>query len=417
MTDPELLKEVEAQRKLMIAVATGGPKIDNVNDQFIERRDRISEALKVRGIADPNPHDDLWAWYGRWSTGDLPTWRSRRTYVNEIYAPLVQRLQKGPETQAPVAEPTGWTRVDRGIEAARAKLAVSRNEEDFQTVGLLCRETLISLAQAVYDPSIHEPLDGIKPSGTDAKRMLEAYIGRELSGGSNEAVRKHAKAALDLANTLVHKRTAAFREAALCAEATSSVLNCVAIVFGRRNPDSAATSRVVPAPAKTSNSLQHLLDRIRREPVHIRLDRILQLLGAESTYRYRFRREEGGMEREYELPTSSGEFRLYIVYKHGVAIQYLYVATVIGDLEPLDKRLADIRLLMNSCSQGQALPITFVIASDEDAAPLRPTAQRSLAKMKEFLPEESRSLFTLEIWDNVVLSAKEEELGLRVQTD
>lgn len=414
MTDSELLKVVEAQRNLMIAVATGGPKIDNVNDQFIERRDRIAEALKARGIPDPNPHDNLWAWYGRWSTGDLPTWRSRRTYVNELYAPLVQRLQKGPETPAPVPEPTGWTRVDRGIEAARTKLAVSRNEEDFQTVGLLCRETLISLAQAVYDPSIHEPLDGIKPSETDAKRMLEAYIARELSGGSNESARKHAKAALELANTLVHKRTAVFREAALCAEATSSVLNCIAIVFGRRDPDSPDTPRASPFLVPASNSLQHLLDQINREPVYKRVDRILQLLGAESQYRYEFRRDEGGNERTYKLPASRGEFKLYVVYKDRVATQYLYVSTVIGDLEPLDKQLADIRMLMDGCSRGQALPITFIIASNEDAAPLRPAAQRSLAKMKEFLPQEARDLFALEIWDNAVLATKEKELGLRV---
>jgi hypothetical protein len=31
-------------------------------------------------------------------------------------------------------------------------------EEQFQAVGLLCRETLISLAQAVYDAQLHPTL-------------------------------------------------------------------------------------------------------------------------------------------------------------------------------------------------------------------------------------------------------------------
>jgi hypothetical protein len=103
-------------------------------------------------------------------------------------------------------------------------------------VGLLCRETLISVGQAVYDRASHPPLDSVEPSATDAKRMLEAYFAAELGGQSHEAERKHARAAFDLANALQHHRTAVFRQAALCAEATASVVNIVAIVSGRRDP-------------------------------------------------------------------------------------------------------------------------------------------------------------------------------------
>jgi hypothetical protein len=66
--------------------------------------------------------------------------------------------------------------------------------------------------------------------------MLEAYISRELPGGGNEEARKHAKAAIDLANALQHRRTASFRDAAICAEATSSVVSVVAIISGKRDP-------------------------------------------------------------------------------------------------------------------------------------------------------------------------------------
>jgi hypothetical protein len=85
-------------------------------------------------------------------------------------------------------------------------------------------------------PDLHPTIDGVEPSDTDAKRMLEAYIMNELAGGRNEAARRHAKAALDLANDLQHRRTAGFRDAALCAEATSAVVNLLAIVSGRRDP-------------------------------------------------------------------------------------------------------------------------------------------------------------------------------------
>lgn len=234
---PDLIAEVEAQRNLMVAVATGGPRINDVNVEYGQRRERIRSKLTILGIDDPNPHEDLWAWYGKWSS-DLPSYQSRRAYVRELLSPLLERLSQVArgDTTGPLREPTGWARVDRGLDKARDQLARGRNEEDFQGVGLYCRETLISLAQAVYDPNVHAPDGEPVPSETDAKRMLEGYVSSNLAGGNNEAPRNHAKAALKLANDLVHRRTASFRDAALCAEATSSVVNIIAIVSGRRDP-------------------------------------------------------------------------------------------------------------------------------------------------------------------------------------
>lgn len=133
-------------------------------------------------------------------------------------------------------EPTGWTKVDRQIAEVRLRLREATNEEQFQAVGLLCRETLISLAQAVYSPERHPTLDGIAPSSTDAKRMLEAYIAAELGGHANDEARSHAKASLKLALALQHNRTANFRTAALCSEATASVVNIIGILSGTRVP-------------------------------------------------------------------------------------------------------------------------------------------------------------------------------------
>jgi len=65
--------------------------------------------------------------------------------------------------------------------------------------------------------------------------MLDGYLAVELPGAANEEIRHHAKAALSLANALTHERTADFRTAALCAEATVSVVNMIAIISGRRD--------------------------------------------------------------------------------------------------------------------------------------------------------------------------------------
>jgi len=238
MTDEELITEIEAQRALMVAVATGGPRIQEVDAEYRRRRIKIQQGLTERGLQDPNPHTDLWRWYGTWSSGAYPSYSSRRVYMSELYEPLIDRIRQG---HAKIGseifeEPTRWVRVDHGMDKIRERLETASMEEEFQTVGLLCREALISLGQAVYCRERHGSLDGTILSDNDAKRMLEAYITVELSGGPYEESRKHARAALDLANALQHRRTANFRHAALCAEATAAVVNTIAIVSGRRDP-------------------------------------------------------------------------------------------------------------------------------------------------------------------------------------
>ena len=129
---------------------------------------------------------------------------------------------------------TGWPKVDRQLHEVRFRLDQADSEEEFQAVGLLCREVLISVAQETFDGRRHRPPDGVAASATDAGRMLEAVLAAELKGAANEEARAHAKAALRLALALQHRRTADFRMAALCAEATSSVVNLVAVLTGRR---------------------------------------------------------------------------------------------------------------------------------------------------------------------------------------
>jgi hypothetical protein len=154
----------------------------------------------------------------------------------DLEMPDLAELYKSKTGASRESEPTGWDRVDRTFPEIRSRLASAETEEQYQAVGLLCRETLISTSQAVYDPQLHPTLDGVTASPTDAKRMLEAYIAVALGSAENTFVRKHAKASLELAVSLQHKRTASFRDAALCVEATTSVVNLIAIMAGLRDP-------------------------------------------------------------------------------------------------------------------------------------------------------------------------------------
>ncbi|MBI4917351.1 MAG: hypothetical protein HY825_16045 [Acidobacteria bacterium] len=232
----DLLRLLQQQRDLMVAVSTGGPRINDVNQDYVSRRQIIQAALAEVGVADPVPYEDLWAWYGKWSSGDLPSYRSRREYLGELFSPLLAAVVRGPGAGAVSAEPTGWALVDRQLGEARRRLGSATTEEQYQEVGLLCRETMISLAQQVFDPAVHKSPDGVDPSPSDASRQLAAYFTDKLPGDANEHLRKHAKAALELASHVLHKRTGTFPLAAICVEACVSVVNLVAILSGRRDP-------------------------------------------------------------------------------------------------------------------------------------------------------------------------------------
>lgn len=235
----ELIQNIEKLKNIMISVATGGLRISDVNLDYKLVYSQVLDELLSLGIENPNPYPDLWEWYGKWSSGDLPSYKSRRQFITDLYNPLIRELRNREIGRSPESpeEPTGWLKVDRIISQIRKNLAQAQHEEQYQAVGHLCREALISLAQSVYDPSRHVSLDGVQPSNTDAKRMLDAYVATELSGSSNETIRKHARSAIDLANELQHRQTADFRQAALCAEATSAVVNVIAIISGIRDPD------------------------------------------------------------------------------------------------------------------------------------------------------------------------------------
>jgi hypothetical protein len=231
MTDADLIKLLDSLRDTMVSVSTGGERIEAANQPYRENYQILDTELRRRGIENSLPYSDLWDWYGRWSSGDLPTYRSRRSFVAELYNSLASRIKTG-DTKP--FQPTGWSRVDRTVSELRKRLATAVTEEHFQGVGLLCREALISLAQAVYVFEKHGSPDGVRPSDTDAKRQLEAYIIAEFA--ASEHARKFVRSSVDLSVVLQHKRTATFRDAALCAEATTATINLIAINMGRRDP-------------------------------------------------------------------------------------------------------------------------------------------------------------------------------------
>lgn len=120
------------------------------------------------------------------------------------------------------SEPTGWVRVDRSIEEMKTRYKAADTEEKFQAIGMLGRETLISIAQQVFIKEKHPSTDGIDIGPTDTKRMLDAYLTYELKSESEKII-KYAKSAVDMCNQLTHNRSATKRAAAVCIIGVSSI--------------------------------------------------------------------------------------------------------------------------------------------------------------------------------------------------
>jgi hypothetical protein len=158
---------------------------------------------------------------------------SRPRYIRELVRAVIAAASDRVPAPIAIREPSGWERVDRTLAKARKQLDTASAEEDYQAIGLLCREVMISLAQAVYDPSIHVSEDGVTPSATDANRMLEAYIRHVFPGESYKEVRAHARAALALALNVQHRRTATRQLAELCLEAAMSTTAVISIISSR----------------------------------------------------------------------------------------------------------------------------------------------------------------------------------------
>src|SRR6267143_2086823 len=137
------------------------------------------------------------------------------------------------------AESGDWNLVYRQVARAKDELSEAQDTEQFQAIGVLCREALISLAQAVYVPAKHPSPDGTQPSKSDAKRMLDAYITAELSGATNGYARKLAHSAVDFAVGFQHSRTADFEHAAMSVAAVESVVSFISITA--RKADSRQT--------------------------------------------------------------------------------------------------------------------------------------------------------------------------------
>jgi hypothetical protein len=116
-----------------------------------------------------------------------------------------------------------WRRLDQAEEA----LELADEAEEFQAVGMRCREALLAFVSAVRDPSMVRP-GAEAPKASDFVRWSEIVADTIAGGESASAVRgflkSTAKSTWQLVAWLTHAQNAVRHDADLAAGATGTVL-------------------------------------------------------------------------------------------------------------------------------------------------------------------------------------------------
>jgi uncharacterized protein (UPF0305 family) len=227
----KLLEKINYLKDTMISVSTGGHRIQNVEQQYQQVYNEVNLQLQNIGFENPNIYDSLWSWYNKWKN-DFQHYQERRDYINEMYKKLIDSISNMENKKVVDVKVnlSGWDKIRRSIIEIEKNEKLAQNEEQFQVIGMQCRELIITLAQTVYDSEKHPSIDGTEISKTDAKRMLDSYIMVVLAGNENQELRAYVKATNNLANALTHKRTATKKEMMLCTSATLTLVNSIGIL-------------------------------------------------------------------------------------------------------------------------------------------------------------------------------------------
>lgn len=114
----------------------------------------------------------------------------------------------------------------RKLKSVTALIDTAKEIEDFQAIGVQCRETLIELGNYIYEPMMAGTEE--QPQASNFKRKTELFTQFYLKGSENSdyrgIIKKLTEATWDYANKITHSRSATYYEASTC------VTLCIALV-------------------------------------------------------------------------------------------------------------------------------------------------------------------------------------------
>jgi len=202
----------------------------------------VMRALKAvlgrLGISTFNPpFRDFDSFYKHWrSVGASGSggWQARRDILDSHFDPLHELLDEREagsitSTLAVAISPrqvTGWPRVDEEVAELRRHFESASTQQDYSNVGNDCVALLEALSQTVYQHEKHQRDEEAEPPVQKTKERLDRYIEVELVGPDNAELRKLARAAIEFAQAVKHRRaTITRKEAGIAADAALLLAN------------------------------------------------------------------------------------------------------------------------------------------------------------------------------------------------
>jgi hypothetical protein len=191
-------------------------------------------------------------------------------YTFSLHVGLMARVASRDAKRAPSSQRHRLRAAWRRWETAIAALDVAREAEDFQAVGMRCRETLITLVKSLQKAVILPNGESL-PKGSNVPEWFALVASHFASGSRNEHVRSYlrttSKETWQLVNWLTHTSTASLHDARLAIEATSGLLNITSLVVMRSEAESPTT-----CPTCGSYRIASVYDPdITRDPPYISL--------------------------------------------------------------------------------------------------------------------------------------------------
>ena len=139
-----LLQQVQNLRTMLINVGTGITRIQDAEAEYTQLRSDVAQRLRVLGIPDVNTFFSLWDWYNYWKENGLSSYQSRRNYINGLYKPVIDGLERGQsvelaESDSHAAEPFS---IRYGYKESTLDAAITIREEAPEAL----RRTLLDIA-------------------------------------------------------------------------------------------------------------------------------------------------------------------------------------------------------------------------------------------------------------------------------
>lgn len=161
-------------------------------------------------------------------------------YTLSFHVGVMARVGARDAKKAPASQKDRLRSTWRRWETAAGAIDFAREAEDFQAVGMRCRETLVSLAKTLQK-DVKLPAAVEAPKAADFLGWFPHITDHFARGPRNERIRSYLKAAAratwQLVNWLTHTSKANLYEAHLALDATSNLLGLTTMAVMQAESD------------------------------------------------------------------------------------------------------------------------------------------------------------------------------------